>query len=125
MSDRLVRRGATQLAVAEESGSLGMSPTRDDEIFRMVSIGTLDLVSTGTLDPSAVVSEAVGLEDVNEKLEAMTDFGTVGIPVIDSFYAGGEGRWAGGGSGTSRRSFERSTGVSYHFRNRSRNLLVG
>ena len=54
-----------------------MPPTRDDEIFRTVS--------TGKLDPSAVVSETVGLADLNEKLEAMTDFGTVGIPVIDSF----------------------------------------
>ena len=70
----------TDLMVMQEIefvGSLGMPPTRYDEIFRMVS--------TGKLDPSAVVSETVGLEDVNEKLEAMTDFGTVGIPVIDSF----------------------------------------
>ena len=58
-------------------GSLGMPPTRYDEIFRMVS--------TGKLDPSAVVSGTIGLGGVNEKLEAMTDFGTVGIPVIDSF----------------------------------------
>ncbi|WP_254545204.1 zinc-dependent alcohol dehydrogenase family protein [Halomarina pelagica] len=58
-------------------GSLGMPPTRYDEIFRMVA--------TGKLDPSAVVSETVGLEDVSEKLSAMTDFGTVGIPVIDQF----------------------------------------
>ncbi len=58
-------------------GSLGMPPNRYDEIFRMVS--------TGKLDPSAVVSKTVDLEDVNDELEAMTDFGTVGIPVIDSF----------------------------------------
>lgn len=38
--------------------SLGMPPTRHDEIFRMVSTG---------------------------KLEAMMDFETVGIPVIDDF----------------------------------------
>ena len=57
--------------------SLGMPPTRYDEIFRMVS--------TGKLDPSAVVSETVGLEDVSEKLAAMTDFETVGIPVVDEF----------------------------------------
>ena len=58
-------------------GSFGMPPTRYDEIFRMVS--------TGKLDPSAVVSETVGLEDVSGKLDAMTDFETEGIPVIDSF----------------------------------------
>jgi alcohol dehydrogenase len=58
-------------------GSLGMPPSRYDEIFRMVA--------TGKLDPQAVVSETVTLDDVNEKLEAMTDFGTVGIPVIDEF----------------------------------------
>jgi alcohol dehydrogenase len=58
-------------------GSLGLPPSRYGEIFRMVS--------TGKLDPSAVVSETVGLEDVNDRLASMTDFGTVGIPVIDSF----------------------------------------
>nr|WP_224335525.1 zinc-binding dehydrogenase [Haloprofundus halobius] len=47
-------------------GSLGMPPTRYDEIFR--------LVASGKLDPSAVVSETVGLDDVPEKLDAMTDF---------------------------------------------------
>ncbi|MFB1064353.1 zinc-dependent alcohol dehydrogenase family protein [Natrinema sp. H-ect4] len=58
-------------------GSLGMPPTRYDEIFRMVS--------TGKLEPEKVVSETIGLEDVTGKLEAMTDFETVGIPVIDTF----------------------------------------
>ena len=58
-------------------GSFGMSPTNYDEIFRMVS--------TGKLDPSSVISETVTLEDVNEKLAAMSDFETVGIPVIDEF----------------------------------------
>ncbi len=58
-------------------GSLGMPPTRYDEIFRMVS--------TGKLEPEKVVSETIGLEDVSDKLEAMTDFETVGIPVIDTF----------------------------------------
>ena len=43
------------------------------------------MVSTGKLDPSAVVSGTISLGGVNEKLKAMTDFGTVGIPVIDSF----------------------------------------
>jgi alcohol dehydrogenase len=58
-------------------GSLGMPPTRYDEIFRMVA--------TGKLNPSAVVSETVGLDDVTDKLASMTDFETVGIPVVDQF----------------------------------------
>ena len=58
-------------------GSLGMPPTRYDEIFRMMS--------TGKLDPSAIVSERIDLAGVNDKLEAMTDFQTKGIPVIESF----------------------------------------
>ncbi|WP_117362614.1 zinc-dependent alcohol dehydrogenase family protein [Natrarchaeobaculum sulfurireducens] len=58
-------------------GSLGMPPTRYDEIFR--------LVATGKLRPADVVSETIGLEDVNDKLEAMTDYETEGIPVIDEF----------------------------------------
>ncbi|KTG08364.1 alcohol dehydrogenase [Haloprofundus marisrubri] len=68
---------AMVMSEIEFIGSLGMPPTRYDEIFR--------LVATGKLDPSAVVSETVGLDDVPEQLEAMTDFGTVGIPVIDEF----------------------------------------
>ena len=35
-----------------------------------------------TTAPSAG-SETVSLDDVNDKLSAMTDFGTEGIPVID------------------------------------------
>jgi alcohol dehydrogenase len=58
-------------------GSLGMPPQRYDEIFRMVQ--------HGTLEPSAIVSERVSLEDVSEKLAAMTDFQTMGIPAIDTF----------------------------------------
>jgi len=58
-------------------GSLGMAPTDYDQIFRMVA--------TGKLDPSLVVSETVELPDVSEKLDAMTDFETVGIPVITEF----------------------------------------
>lgn len=58
-------------------GSLGMPPTRYDEIFRMVD--------RGKLNPAAVVSEHVSLEDVSDKLAAMTNFETQGIPVIDEF----------------------------------------
>ncbi len=58
-------------------GSSGMAPTQYDEIFRMVS--------SGQLDPGAVISEEVSLEDTSEKLDAMTDFETFGIPVITDF----------------------------------------
>jgi len=58
-------------------GALGMPPARYDEIFEMVA--------TGKLDPAAVVSRTIGLDDVSDTLAAMTDFETVGIPVVDSF----------------------------------------
>ncbi|WP_137283764.1 zinc-dependent alcohol dehydrogenase family protein [Halorussus salinisoli] len=58
-------------------GSFGMQPPRYDEIFRMVE--------TGTLDPSAVVSETVTLDDVSDRLAAMSDYETAGIPVVDEF----------------------------------------
>jgi len=70
----------TDVMVMQEGdflGSLGMPPQRYDEIFRMVQ--------HGTLEPSAIVSERVSLEDVSEKLAAMTDFQTMGIPAIDTF----------------------------------------
>ena len=70
----------TDLMVMKEIefvGSFGMQPPRYGEIFRMVE--------DGRLDPSVVVSETVGLEDVSEKLAAMSDYETVGIPVIDEF----------------------------------------
>jgi alcohol dehydrogenase len=58
-------------------GSLGMQPPRYDEIFRMVD--------RGSLDPSLVVSDRVGLDGISEKLDLMTDFETIGIPVVDEF----------------------------------------
>jgi len=58
-------------------GALGMPPANYDEIFR--------LVATGKLDPSAVVSDRIGLEDVSATLDAMTNYDTVGIPVVNQF----------------------------------------
>ena len=58
-------------------GSHGMPATRYDELFRMVE--------TGAVDPGAVVSETIGLDDVTAKLQAMTDYDTVGIPVVTEF----------------------------------------
>lgn len=70
----------TDLMVMKEIefiGSFGMQPPRYDEIFQMVA--------SGKLDPSVVVSETVTLEEVSAKLDAMTDYETEGIPVIDEF----------------------------------------
>jgi alcohol dehydrogenase len=58
-------------------GSKGMPPGRYDEIFRMVE--------QGKIDPSLVISEHTSLNEVSEKLDAMTDFETVGVPVITEF----------------------------------------
>ena len=58
-------------------GSHGMAPAHYDEL--------LSMVSSGRLDPGAIVSEEVGLEDVSDVLASMTDFDTVGIPVVTSF----------------------------------------
>jgi len=70
----------TDLMVRKEIefiGSIGMQPSRYDEILRMVK--------TGALEPAAVISETAPLEDTPEKLAAMTNYETVGIPVIDEF----------------------------------------
>ncbi|SFG02944.1 alcohol dehydrogenase [Halopelagius inordinatus] len=56
-------------------GAVGMPRPRYDEIFRMIE--------HGKLDPAAVVSERVSLEEVPETLDSMTDFGTTGIPVVE------------------------------------------
>ncbi len=58
-------------------GALGMPPERYGEIFRMVA--------TDTLDPAAVITDRIALEDVSATLDAMTAFETVGIPVIEEF----------------------------------------
>jgi D-arabinose 1-dehydrogenase-like Zn-dependent alcohol dehydrogenase len=58
-------------------GSFGMQPTRYGEI--------LGMVERGKLDPSAVVSETVSLDEVPGTLASMSDYGTVGIPVCDEF----------------------------------------
>ena len=70
----------TDLMVAKEIqfiGTIGMPRPRYEEIFRMIE--------HGKLDPAAVVSETVSLDQAPEKLDAMTDFETSGIPVITEF----------------------------------------
>jgi len=68
-TDLMVRREVTFV------GAIGMQPARYDEIF--------SLIDTGTLEPAKLVSETVPLERTPETLEAMSDYETVGIPVID------------------------------------------
>lgn len=58
-------------------GSKGMPPARYEEIFRMVA--------AGTLDPGAVITETVSLEDTSATLAAMTEFETFGVSVITEF----------------------------------------
>jgi alcohol dehydrogenase len=58
-------------------GSRGMPPTRYDELLRMLD--------SGRLDPGALVSRHVSLEDVSDRLAAMTDFETDGIEVVTEF----------------------------------------
>lgn len=70
----------TDLIVARELrfiGTYGMQPSRYDELFRMIE--------RGKLNPEAMVTETVSLSDSAETLASMTDFDTVGIPVIDEF----------------------------------------
>ncbi len=58
-------------------GSKGMPPARYGELFRMVA--------AGTLDPGAVVTETVALEETSATLAAMTAYETYGFSVITEF----------------------------------------
>jgi len=58
-------------------GAVGMPRTRYYEIFSMIE--------HGSLDPAAVVSETVSLDQTPQMLASMTNFDTVGIPVINEF----------------------------------------
>ncbi|MEF8887433.1 MAG: zinc-dependent alcohol dehydrogenase family protein [Haloarculaceae archaeon] len=57
--------------------SFGMQPNRFDEIF--------DMMGSDKLDPSKIIGETVALDDVPEVLESMSDFDTIGFPVITEF----------------------------------------
>ena len=61
----------------ELHGSSGLPPAKYGEMFRMIE--------HGQIDPGAVVTDRIGLEDVSDELEAMTNYGTVGIPVVSEF----------------------------------------
>jgi alcohol dehydrogenase len=58
-------------------GSHGMPASRYPELLRMVT--------SGRLDPGAVVSDTIELVDVSDTLAAMTDYDTTGVPVVTEF----------------------------------------
>jgi alcohol dehydrogenase/NADPH2:quinone reductase len=58
-------------------GSSGLPPSKYGEMFR--------LVENGKLDPGAVITDKIGLEEVSDELAAMTDYQTIGIPVVNEF----------------------------------------
>ena len=70
-SDRIV------LNEIDVVGSLGMQPTRYDEIFRMMR--------TEKVRPGDLISERISLQDISRVLDDMTSFETVGIPVVTEF----------------------------------------
>ncbi|MDJ1431711.1 zinc-dependent alcohol dehydrogenase family protein [Halostagnicola sp. A-GB9-2] len=58
-------------------GSRGMPPSRYDEILRMIA--------SGRLNPGQLVTKTVALEDVSDRLAAMTAYETRGIEVVTEF----------------------------------------
>lgn len=98
-SVRSLRRGGTHIQIglttARDAGDIPL-PT-DAMVMKEVRFvgayslppsqypGLLQLVEDGVLDPGVVVSETVELEDVSERLEAMTRYETDGIPVVTGF----------------------------------------
>jgi alcohol dehydrogenase len=55
-------------------GSRGMPPTRFPEL--------LGMVESGRLDPGALVGREVSLDEVSDRLAAMTDYDTAGVEVL-------------------------------------------
>ena len=45
----------------------------------------LELISTGRLEPQRLIGKTVPLEEAPTELPGMTDYGSVGITVIDRF----------------------------------------
>ncbi|WP_049927896.1 zinc-dependent alcohol dehydrogenase family protein [Halopiger goleimassiliensis] len=58
-------------------GSRGMPPSRYDELLR--------LIDAGRLEPSVLVTREVALENVSDRLAAMTEYGTTGLEVVTRF----------------------------------------
>lgn len=55
----------------------GMQPHRYDEIFR--------LMEHDKIQPQKLITKEVNLENINDRLQAMTDFETMGVEVITEF----------------------------------------
>lgn len=58
-------------------GSLGLQPSRYPDM--------LDMIGSGKIDPTSLVSETVDIHQVPDRLDSMTEFNTVGIPVCTEF----------------------------------------
>ncbi|ADB61736.1 Alcohol dehydrogenase GroES domain protein [Haloterrigena turkmenica DSM 5511] len=63
-------------------GSRGMPPSRYDELLRMIE--------GGRLEPEQLVTRRVGLEDVSDRLAAMSDYETSGVEVVTAFSSSSE-----------------------------------
>lgn len=57
--------------------SFGMPPSRYDEV--------LSMVERGALDPGAIVTKEISLNELPETLASMGEFETVGVPVVTEF----------------------------------------
>lgn len=58
-------------------GSFGMQAARYPKM--------LDLVASGAVDPTQLVGDTVGLDDVGDVLASMDAFGTRGMAVVNRF----------------------------------------
>ena len=58
-------------------GSFGMQAQRYPEMLRMVG--------AGLLHPEKLVEQRIPIEQVGDVLDSMTDFGTVGVAVINKY----------------------------------------
>jgi alcohol dehydrogenase len=58
-------------------GSHGMQAHRYDDM--------LEMITGGKLEPQRLIGKTVPLEEAPQELQGMSDFGTVGITVIDQF----------------------------------------
>jgi alcohol dehydrogenase len=62
---------------ADFRGARGMPPTRYDELLR--------LLESDAIDPGRLVRREVSLDEVPERLAAMTDYETTGVEVVTEF----------------------------------------
>jgi alcohol dehydrogenase len=62
---------------ADFKGARGMPPTRYDELLR--------LLESGAIEPGKLVRREVSLDDVPDRLAAMTEYETTGVEVVTEF----------------------------------------